>query len=377
MKFLHCGDLHIGKQVNGFSMIEDQRYILNEIIKIIDDKKPDGVIIAGDVYDKPVASAEAMVLFDEFLFQLADKKIKTFIISGNHDSAERLSCGSRLMSSEGAYISKAYDGNCEPIVVLDEFGEINIYLLPFVKPVHVRSNFEDKDIKTYEEAVKVAIKQMDIDSSKRNILVTHQFVAGSERSDSEEMSVGGTDNIGVEVFDDFDYIALGHIHKPQKIGRETMRYSGSPLKYSFSEANHKKSVTIVDFKEKGTVNIETVELKPKRDLVEIKGKYNDIVEKSFYENLNTDDYFHITLTDEDEVFDVLNKLRVIYKNIMKLDYDNKRTKQSETLNISDDYERKAPIDWVSEFYENRNNQELNEEQENLLKSLIEKIWGNL
>ena len=281
------------------------------------------------------------------------------------------------MSSEGAYISKAYDGNCEPIVVLDEFGEINIYLLPFVKPVHVRSNFEDKDIKTYEEAVKVAIKQMDIDSSKRNILVTHQFVAGSERSDSEEMSVGGTDNIGVEVFDDFDYIALGHIHKPQKIGRETMRYSGSPLKYSFSEANHKKSVTIVDFKEKGTVNIETVELKPKRDLVEIKGKYNDIVEKSFYENLNKDDYFHITLTDEDEVFDVLNKLRVIYKNIMKLDYDNKRTKQSETLNISDDYERKAPIDWVSEFYENRNNQELNEEQENLLKSLIEKIWGNL
>lgn len=377
MKFLHCGDLHIGKQVNGFSMIEDQRYILNEIIKIVDDKKPDGVIIAGDVYDKPVASAEAMVLFDDFLFQLAVKKIKVFIISGNHDSAERLSCGSRLMSSKGAHIAKAYNGTCDPIVVSDEYGEINIYLLPFVKPVHVRSEFDDKDIKTYEDAVKVAIKQMKIDSSKRNILVTHQFVAGSERSDSEEMSVGGTDNIGIEVFDDFDYVALGHIHKPQKIGRETMRYSGSPLKYSFSEANHKKSVTIVDFKEKGVINVETVELKAKRDLVEIRGKYNEIVEKSFYENLNTEDYFHVTLTDEDEIFDVLNKLRVIYKNIMKLDYDNKRTKESKTLNISDDYEKKAPIDWVSEFYENRNNQELNEEQEELLKSLIEKIWGNI
>lgn len=376
MKFLHCGDLHIGKLVNGFSMIEDQRYILNEILKIVDDEKPEGVIIAGDVYDKPVPSAEAVVLYDEFIFQLANKKVKTFIISGNHDSAERLACGSRLMSNGGTYISKAYDGTCQPVVMHDSYGEINIYLLPFVKPIHVRSKFTDEEIRTYEDGVKLAIKHMKVDTDKRNILVTHQFVAGSERSDSEEMSVGGTDNIGVEVFNDFDYVALGHIHKPQKIGRETMRYSGSPLKYSFSEANHKKSVTVVELEEKGSVKVKTVELKPKRDLVEIRGAYNEIVEKSYYKELNTDDYFHITLTDEDEIFDVLNKLRVIYKNIMKLDYDNKRTKQSETLNISQNYEKKSPLEWVGDFYENRNNQELNAEQETFLKSLIEKIWEN-
>ncbi len=374
MKFLHCGDLHIGKWVNGFSMIEDQKYILKEILKIVDKVKPDGVIIAGDVYDRAVAPAEAVVLFDEFMFQLSNKNIKTFIISGNHDSAERLACGSRLMTNEGTFISKVYDGICEPIVLEDQFGKINIYLLPFIKPIHVRSKYPDEDIKTYEDAVKIAIDNMPIDREQRNVLVTHQFVAGSQRSDSEEMSVGGTDNIGVEVFDDFDYVALGHIHKPQKIGRDTMRYSGSPLKYSFSEANHSKSVTIVELKNKGDIEIEEIHLTPMRDLVEIRGTYNQLVEKSFYDNLNTDDYFHITLTDEDEVFDVLNKLRVIYKNIMKLDYDNKRTKQSDQLVVSEENETKSPLQWVSEFYENRNNQELNQEQVEFLKSVIEKIW---
>ncbi len=374
MKFLHCGDLHIGKWVNGFSMIEDQKYILKEILKIVDKVKPDGVIIAGDVYDRPVAPSEAVVLFDEFMFQLSNKNIKTFIVSGNHDSAERLACGSRLMTNEGTFISKVYDGICEPIVLEDQFGKINIYLLPFIKPIHVRSKYPDEDIKTYEDAVKIAIDNMPIDREQRNVLVTHQFVAGSQRSDSEEMSVGGTDNIGVEVFDDFDYVALGHIHKPQKIGRDTMRYSGSPLKYSFSEANHSKSVTIVELKNKGDIEIEEIHLTPMRDLVEIRGTYNQLVEKSFYDNLNTDDYFHITLTDEDEVFDVLNKLRVIYKNIMKLDYDNKRTKQSDQLVVSEENETKSPLQWVSEFYENRNNQELNQEQVEFLKSVIEKIW---
>lgn len=374
MKFLHCGDLHIGKWVNGFSMIEDQKYILKEILKIVDKVKPDGVIIAGDVYDRPVAPSEAVVLFDEFMFQLSNKNIKTFIVSGNHDSAERLACGSRLMANEGTFISKVYDGTCEPIVLEDKFGKINIYLLPFIKPIHVRSKYPDEDIKTYEDAVKIAIANMPIDREQRNVLVTHQFVAGSQRSDSEEMSVGGTDNIGVEVFDDFDYVALGHIHKPQKIGRDTMRYSGSPLKYSFSEANHSKSVIVVELKNKGDIKIEEMPLAPMRDLVEIRGTYNQLVEKSFYDNLNTDDYFHITLTDEDEVFDVLNKLRVIYKNIMKLDYDNKRTKQSNQLVVSEENETKSPLQWVSEFYENRNNQELNQEQVEFLKYVIEKIW---
>ncbi len=374
MRFLHCGDLHIGKQVNGFSMLEDQKYILKEILNIIDKKTLDGIIIAGDIYDKTVPSAEAVKIFDSFLVQLVARNLKIFAISGNHDSAERIAFGSRIMNAKDVYMSPVFDGEATKVTVKDEYGLLNVYMLPFIKPIHARAVFPDNKIENYEDAVAMAIASSNVDSLERNILITHQFVAGSERSESEEMSVGGTDSIPIEVFNKFDYVALGHIHKPQKIGRETMRYSGSPLKYSFSEAKYDKSVVIVDVKEKGIIEIETVPLDPIHDMVEIKGNYMDIMLKEYYDKLDTEDYFHITLTDEEDIPDALNKLRTVYKNIMKLDYDNARTRENKRIEVIKENRAKTPIQWVSEFYKLQNNKELSEEQIVFLEDIIKKVW---
>ena len=285
MKFIHLSDLHLGKRVNEFSMLEDQEYILTKIINIIDEQKPNGIIIAGDVYDKSVPSAEAVELFDDFLVRLSKRDLKVFVISGNHDSAERIAFGGRLMDKSGIFMSPVYNGEVEPIVLSDEFGEINVYMLPFVKPSNVRRFFPDSEILSYTDAVKVAVDAMNIDPSKRNILITHQFVTGAERTESEDVSVGGSDNVDASVFAAFDYVALGHIHRGQKCGGgDFIRYSGTPLKYSFSEANDSKTVTVVDIKAKGDISLEFVPLVPKRDMVEIKGTYEELTLKSFWEN---------------------------------------------------------------------------------------------
>ncbi|MDD2217210.1 MAG: exonuclease SbcCD subunit D [Eubacteriales bacterium] len=374
MKLLHLSDLHIGKRVNEFSMLEDQEYILTKIINIIDEELPQGVLICGDVYDKSVPSAEAIALFDDFLVRLANRDLKIFVISGNHDSPERIAFGARLMSASGVYMSPVYSKDITPVTLMDKHGDINVYMLPFIKPAHVRASFPDEEILSYTDAVQIAIDHLNVDKDKRNILLAHQFVAGSERSDSEDISVGGSDNVTPSVFDDFDYVALGHIHKPQSITRETIRYCGTPLKYSFSESGHKKSVTVVDIGEKGNIGIRTVPLIPKRDMVEIKGTYMELTSKSYYDNLNIEDYYHVTLTDEEGVPDAMNKLRVIYKNIMKLDYDNKRTRSGAIINSTSDVETKSPLMLVSEFYELQNNQPISDDQKNFVYTLIEKIW---
>lgn len=377
MKFIHLSDLHLGKRVNEFSMLEDQEYILTKIINIIDDQKPDGVIIAGDVYDKSVPSAEAVELFDDFLVKLSNRNLKVFVISGNHDSAERIAFGGRLMDKSGIYMSPVYDGKIEPITVSDNFGDVNIYMLPFVKPANVRRFYPESEISSYTDAIKTIIDDMSIDESKRNILITHQFVTGASRTESEDISVGGTDNVDASVFEKFDYVALGHIHRSQKCTSDYIRYSGTPLKYSFSEANDKKEVIILDIKGKGTIELSFVPLVPKRDMVEIKGKYEELTLKSFYENTRySEDYMHITLTDEDDIPDVLTKLRVIYKNIMKLDYDNQRTRHSVEINGADNVERKSPFDHFGEFYEMQNGQALSEEQSEFMTEIIEQIWGD-
>lgn len=320
MKFLHLSDLHIGKRVNEFSMLEEQEYILTKIINIIDDENPDAVVIAGDVYDKSVPSAEAVQLFDDFLCRLAKRKLQVFVISGNHDSAERMAFGGRLMDISGVHMSPVYNGNVEPISLDDEFGKVNFFMLPFVKPANVRRFFEDAEIESYTDAIRVAVENMNVNTDERNVIVTHQFVTGAEKCESEEISVGGSDNVDASVFDCFDYVALGHIHGPQNIGSERVRYCGTPLKYSFSEAKHKKSVTVVGMGEKGSLEICTIAIEPKRDMREIKGTYAEITLKENYINTNTDDYMHITLTDEEDIPDAIGKLRVIYPNLMKLDY---------------------------------------------------------
>ena len=374
MKLIHLSDLHLGKRVNEYSMLEDQEYILKKIIHIIDNEAPDGVIIAGDVYDRSSPSAEAVRLFDDFLVQLAKRRLQVFVISGNHDSPERIAFGSRIMDAGGVHMSPVYNGDVTPVSMEDEFGTVHVYMLPFVKPAHVR-RYSDNEISSYTEAMKYAIERLDIDPADRNILVTHQFVTGASRSESEEISVGGTDNVDAYVFEPFDYVALGHIHSPQTCGSEKIRYSGTPLKYSFSEVNDKKSVTVVEFFEKGKVTYKTVELIPQHDLVELKGSYEELTLKSFYENTTRqEDYTHITLTDEEDVPNALGKLRAVYHRLMKLDYDNQRTRSNREIGGADDVEFKSPSELFSDFYQTQNNQPMSPEQMEFMRELIEKTW---
>lgn len=373
MKIIHLSDLHIGKRVNEFSMLEDQQYILNEILHIIDKEKADAIIIAGDVYDKTIPPAEAVQLLDSFLSSLFEREIPTYIISGNHDSAERLSFGSKVMDTANIHISPVYNGFVEPFSLSDEYGKVNIYLLPFVKPVSVRRFFEEETIETYTDALSTAISKMNINSSERNVLVSHQFVTGASRSDSEDISIGGLDNVDVSVFDEFDYVALGHIHHAQKMSRDTVRYCGTPLKYSFSEVNDKKSVTVVNLYEKGKVELSTIPLIPLHDMREIKGKYEDLILKENYDGTNLYDYLHITLTNEDEVPDAMSRLRVIYPNIMRLDYDNNRTRNQQFIGSAKDVKKRSKFDLFCEFYEKQNDQQMSQVQIDFIKSLIEEI----
>ena len=373
MKFIHLSDLHLGKRVNEFSMLEDQKYILLQILQIIKSEKPDGILIAGDIYDKSIPPAEAVQLFDDFLTRLAELAVQVFIISGNHDSAERIAFGSRLMGASGIHMCPVYDGTVTSFTMEDAIGPVNIYLLPFLKPAHVRRFFPDASIETYTDALRTVIGSIDLQKEQRNLAVTHQFVTGAARSESEDLTVGGTDNVDAEVFEAFDYVALGHIHGPQKISRDTVRYCGTPLKYSFSEVNHKKSVTIVELFEKGRVEIRTEELTPMRDLREIRGTWDQVTLKANYEKTNTQDYMHVTLLDEEDIPDAAAKLRVIYPNLMKLDYDNTRTRSTRCLGTIEDIKNRSPLELFSEFYENRNNQPMSDVQTEYMQALIEKL----
>ena len=378
MKFLHISDLHIGKRVNEFSMIEDQKYILRQIKEIALEKQVDAVMIAGDIYDKPVPSAEAVQLFDQFLTGLADCGKKVFAVSGNHDSAERIAFGAQLMSSREVYVSPVYDGEVRCVTCQDAYGEICIWLLPFIRPAVVRHAWRNRMVvvemvETYQDALQFVVSHMPVDASKRNILVAHQFVTGASRCESEEVSVGGLDQIGAEVFDVFDYVALGHIHSPQQIERETLRYCGTPLKYSFSEAEQKKSVVVMEIKEKGDIFIEKVPLNPLRDLRKIRGTYMELMSKDFYEGTEKDDYLQITLTDEEDVPDGMAKLRTVYPNLMQLVYDNSRTRQSRQVEVTEHVEQKSEMELFEEFYEIQNNQPMSEEQQDFVRELMEEM----
>lgn len=377
MKLFHISDLHLGKRIHEFSMIEDQAYILNQIVSYADAEQADGVIIAGDIYDKPVPSAEAVQLFDSFLTQLADHKKKVFLISGNHDSAERLAFGAQLMSGRQIYNSSIYNGNTTKITLTDQYGELCIYLLPFVKPVivgHALSTETETILpESYQDAVKLAVLRMNVDPAKRNILVAHQFVTGAGRCDSETVSVGGLDNVDAQVFDVFDYVALGHIHSPQWIGRRTVRYCGTPLKYSFSEAAQQKSVTVIECKNKGLIQYQMIPLVPLRDMRKIRGTYLEVTARAFYQDMNQEDYLQITLTDEEDIPDGMQKLRTIYPNLMQLEYDNSRTRQNREIDAAAEMEKKSEIDLFEEFYELQNNQPMNEEQTAFVKKLLEEL----
>lgn len=375
MKFIHISDLHLGKRVNEFSMLEDQKYILKQILEICRERQTDAVLLAGDLYDKQVPSAEAVQVLDDFLTRLADLGILVFAVSGNHDSPERIAFGSKLMQKRGVYLSQVYDGSVQKITQTDAYGELDIYLMPFIKPAAVRHALGRDDLDSYQDAVSAAVGQLQVDTARRNILVAHQFVTGASRCESENILVGGLDNVEASVFDAFDYAALGHIHSPQHVSRETVRYCGTPLKYSFSEANQQKSVTLVEFRKKGDIELTEILLRPLRDMRLLRGTYMELTARSSYEGTNTEDYVQITLTDEEDIPDGMQKLRVIYPNLIRLEYDNKRTRTNRTIEMQEEPEKKSGQELFEDFYELQNNQKMSAKQREFVKELFEELEG--
>ena len=390
-------------------MLDEQRRILARILEAVDSEKPDAVLIAGDVYDKPVPSAEAVAVLDDFLVELAARKVRTFVLSGNHDSAERIAFGGRLMEKSGVHVSQVYDGKFAPVTLADSEGEVDVWMLPFVRPVTVRANLvtdEERDaVKDYTSAVKAAIAQMHFTPGRRNVLIAHQFVTGAERSESEE-NVGGLDNVDASVFKKFDYVALGHIHKPQNVlkgddGTVRARYSGTPLKYSLSEAVHKKSLTVVELgagknagdaaaiagdlfagnEMRAALHIREIPLVPLHDVREIRGTFAEIISPEFRNaqvaaGNKLDDFVYIKLTDENDVPDAAQKLRGIYPNLMMLAYDNERTRNQADVGVAEAVDEKKPMELFGEFFEGRNGRPMNPEESEFVQDLINGIWGD-
>ena len=381
MKFIHISDLHIGKRVNEKSLIDEQTHILNQICDITDAQRPDAVLIAGDVYDKAVPSGEAVLLFDDFLTRISSLCGHIFIISGNHDSAERMAFGARLMQRSGIHLSPVYNGSTVPVTLTDEHGDIDIYMLPYIRPASVRHFLPDEekgDIRSYDDAVRKAVEMMEVDQTRRNVLITHQFVTGALRSESEDVNVGGLDNVDASAFDIFDYTALGHLHRPQDCGDKRIRYSGSPLKYSFSEVNDSKTVSIITLKEKGSIEREFVSLVPLHDWHDLRGTYDQLTSRDFYNGKTwTEDFVRITLTDENDIPDAIGKLRTIYHNLMELRYDNKRTRAGhKVIEGASDARSKNPLELFSELYSKQNGDEMDTVQKKYLMEMISKIWEN-
>lgn len=376
MKFMHLSDLHLGKRVNEFSMMEDQKYVLEQVIKLLDEEQADGLMIAGDIYDRQIPPIEAVKLFDDFLTKLARQNIPVYLISGNHDSIERVSFGARLMEGSGIHMATEYDGTVDIVTIEDEYGMIDIYLLPFLKPAQVRAVWGEEvdEVRTYQDTLSFVMSRLTRNEEHRSILLAHQFVAGAAVCDSEEHVVGGLDQVDVSCFDGFDYVALGHLHGAQRVGRDTVRYAGTLLKYSFSEVNHKKSVTIVELKEKGTVEIHSRPIRPLHEMRDIRGSYAQVTNRSDYENTDTKDYVRITLTDEEDIFDAVGKLRVIYPNLMRLEYDNMRTRQNQSIIVAKQEKEKAPITLVEELFGLQNNKPMSEEQGAYMQEMIRKVW---
>lgn len=374
MKLVHLSDLHLGKRIHEFPMLEDQHYILQEILEIIDREKPDAVLIAGDVYDRSVPSTEAVGMLDDFLVDLTARALPVMLISGNHDSPERLAFGGRVMERSRIHISPVYSGEASPVTLEDGHGPVDFFLLPFLKPATVRACFPEEKIESTDDAVRCAVRHLPRDPSRRSVLIAHQFVTGAATCDSEELFVGGSDNVGADAFEGFDYVALGHLHGPQSIGN--VRYCGSPLKYSFSEMKQKKGVTIVELGEKGALSVESVPLTPRREMRELRGTYDQLTALDFYRDLDLDAYYRIILTDEDDKPEAIGCLRSIYPHLMCLEYDNARTRGGgQIIEAIAELERKSPLEVFAALYEQQNAAPLSEGQAGYLQKLIDEIWG--
>lgn len=380
MKFIHTGDLHIGKVVNGFSMLEEQKNALRQIIEIAVEKEADAVILAGDIYDRSVPPFDAVEVLDGFISRLAEEKIKVFIISGNHDSQERLSFANKILEKQEVYIEGTFNGSIKRIRLKDEYGRINIYMLPFIKPSCV-SQLLGEDISSYEEAAARLISAAAIDEGERNIIAAHYFVTNGsediEHSDSESsILVGGIDNVDASNFKQFDYTALGHIHGPQKIGSNNVFYAGSPIKYSFSEVHHKKGINLVNLKEKGNIEIERIELKPIHDMRKIKGKIADLISEENYSLADTEDYIMAVLTDDDDIFDPIGTLRGVYPNIMQLVIEKNISSKTEKSIDTKSIRSKSTMELYEAFYKLVSDKELDLDRRNIIMDTINSANGD-
>ena len=375
MRFIHLSDLHLGKRVYEWPMLEDQEHILGEVLALADRERPQALLIAGDVYDKPVPPAEAVALFDRFLSALADRGLPTLIISGNHDSPERLAFGGRLMAAGGVYLAPVYSGRVAPVVLRDEWGAVSFWPLPFFKPSQVRRWFPDREIVTAGDAMEAAISAMELDPTGRNVLIAHQFVTGAIRSESEEAPVGGLDSVDVSVFQAFDYVALGHLHRPQDRGSPHVRYCGSPLKYSFSEEGDVKSATVVDLGEKGDLTVRAEPLRPLREVRTLRGTYDRLVLRETYAGRPwREDYLRVVLEDEEDVPDAAAKLRTVYPRLLRLEYDNTRTRQAGGPLEMEAAERRSPVEVFAALYEAQNGRPMSPQQSALVERLAGEAW---
>lgn len=380
MKLLHLADLHIGKRVYEYSMLEEQKSALLQAFKMATEHEVDAVLIAGDVYDKNIPTIEGVKLFDTFLTALKQKNIPTFIISGNHDSAERLSFGRHLFENSQIYLSGTYEEEILKKTLTDEFGEVDVYLLPFLKPQQIEVAEGEEKPKDYTEAIKLVLNRLTINKNNRNVLLAHQFVGGGSadpsRTDSETQSVGGVDMVDYRVFDNFDYVALGHLHGAQHVGREAVRYAGSPVKYSFSEARQEKSATLITLGTKQpetAITIQKLPFTPVHDMREIKGTLEQLTSPEILAESDCNDYMHITLTDEEEIYDVFGKLRAVYPNVMALDFDNKRTRAAGAQGLAGAVmKEKSTMELFREFFEKQTGSSLSPMQEQIMSDIIEK-----
>lgn len=349
MRFLHTADLHLGKRVNGFSMLSDQREILRQIKELAVREKCGGLLIAGDIYDRPSPGGEAIALFDEFLCGVAEAGIRVFAVSGNHDSPERVAYLGELLEASGVVVSRKFNGKLQKTTLEDEEGKLNLYLMPCLRASMVRPFFPEKEIVSCEDAVRAVLESEPPEAGARSILIGHQWITGAEPGGSEEMPVGDLDHVSAELFDRFDYVALGHIHGSQQIGRKTLRYSGSPLKYSFSEASHTKSVTIVDVREAGNVEVRTVPLVLPHEMREVRGTMSELMDMPW-----TEDYLRVVLTDEEVYPDARLTLTANFPNMMRFAVENSRTSSEIETGPLELAEDKSELELFSEFYQMQN-----------------------
>ena len=368
MKLLHLSDLHLGKRVHEVSMIGEQAALLDQALEMA--KNADITLIAGDVYDRPVPPEEAVRLLDSFLSRMSAQGSPVALISGNHDSAERVAFGASLLGASGVHIAPAYDARPTRLEFRDEHGAVHIHLLPFVRPVHVRRALEIEESLSYTEAIRAAVGAMDIDPSARSVLVAHQFVTGSLRSGSEEVFVGGLDNVDADVFAPFDYVALGHLHAAQSLCGGRVRYSGAPLCMDFSEAGQEKCALLVTLGKKGELEVERLPFTPLHPMRRARGSFARMIELSG--GPDAEDYLQITLTDENDIPDALGQLRAVYPNLMQVRSARADRPQAQITGAKD--AQRDPLALFEEFYSLRNGEEITGEQRALVAAMLQRIW---